>query len=258
MLCLVSLDQGLLHQGLLLDVLNLRLGQLRLGVRGPLLIGRHATVQHRRRGKSLDIRGSLEQEELLVVPLASSDVAALAVLEHGVVLGTEEVSNGVAVLIRAEGHDTVDAGHEGVATSKAQRVADVDDGAAGLGGDEAELLGSGRADLQAPLLGEEECQGGDIGVLLVADLLVLERVGRDVVHHGQGGGRGAVVAVGVLVAGGAGEAHRGGETREDRLGDDVGAGDGIAEDALVGVVLEDGGELGVLALDLVSGDLWGM
>lgn len=132
------------------------------------------------------------------MPLAGGDEATLAVGEHGVVLGAQEVGDRVAVLGRVVGHDPVDARLEGVVAREPERVADVDDGAALPGRDEPELLGSRRPHLQAPLLGEEQRQRADVRVLLVADVEVLRRIRWDVVHHGYGAGGGAVVAVRVL------------------------------------------------------------
>ena len=191
------------------------------------------------------------------MPLAGRDVAALGVGEHGLVLGTEEVGDRVAVLVGVEGHNTVDAGLHGVVGGEPEGITDVHDGAALLGGDEAELLGSGRADLEAPLVAEEEGKRRNVGVLLVADVLEVLScgIGGDVVHHGKGAGRGPVVAVHVLVPLGPGPAGAGGEGREDGLGNNVGARDGVLEDLELLAVLEDCGELGVVALDLVSGDL---
>lgn len=179
-------------------ILRLRLSRL------VLLL--HATQDHGARGQGLDLGRAREGEELLVVPLAGGDVAALAVGEHGVVLGAQEVGDGVAVLCGVQGHHAVDARLHRVAAGEAQRVAHVDDGHALLGLDEAELLSARGTHLQTPLLGEEEGQRADVGVLLVADVLG-RRVGRDVVHHGDGAGGRAVVAVRVLEARGAREAQ---------------------------------------------------
>lgn len=69
--------------------------------------------------------GAGEGEELLVVPLAGGDEAALGVGEEGVVLGAQEVGDGVAVLGVVVGDDAVDARLHRVARGEAQRVADV-------------------------------------------------------------------------------------------------------------------------------------
>lgn len=87
-----------------------------------------------------------------------------------------------------ERHDAVDAALELHAARKAQRVAHVDKGAAGLGRHEAHLsraAGTGRANLQTPLLAEEEGEGADVGVLLVPDAVLAGEFGGEVVHHGQ-------------------------------------------------------------------------
>lgn len=159
----------------------------------------HSTQDHRGRHVGQKLGRVGEGEELLVVPLASRDVPALAVGEHGRVLSPEEVRNRVAVLGRVERHNPVDARLHLVPACEAQRVADVDDGAAILGLHKPEFARTWRADLEAPLLGEEQGQRTDIGVLLVPDLLS-GRVGWDVVHHGEGGGGRAVVTVSVLEA----------------------------------------------------------
>lgn len=157
----------------------------------------HSTQNHRGRHVGQKLGRVGEGEELLVVPLASRDVPAFAVGEHGRVLGPEEVRDRVAVLGRIERHDPVDARLHLVPACEAQRVADVDDGAAILGLHKSELARTWRADLEAPLLGEEQGQRADIGVLLVPDLFG-GWVGRDVVHHGERGGGRAVVPVSVL------------------------------------------------------------
>lgn len=170
---------------------NLNRGHSRL----ILTILLHAAQDHALGSHSLPQLGVGEGLELLVVPLASRDRAALGVDEHGVVLGAEEVRHGVAVLLGVEGHDTVDAGLHLHARGEAQGVADVHERAVLLGLDETHLAGTagaGRTDLQAPLLGEEQRQGGDVGVLLVAHPVgVAELLLGQVVHHGEllwGGG----------------------------------------------------------------------
>ena len=55
-----------------------------------------------------------------------------------------------------------------------------------------------RTNLQTPLLAEEQSQRADIRVLLVSNLLARLWVRRNVVHHCQCAGRGAVVSVHVL------------------------------------------------------------
>lgn len=188
------------------------------------------------------------------MPLAGGDVPALTVGEHGRVLGAEEVGDRVAVLGRVERHDPVDARLHLVPAREAQRVAHVDDGAAVLGPDESELAGAGRADLEAPLLAEEQSQRADVGVLLVPDLLG-GRVGRDVVHHGEGGRGRAVVAVGVLKPGSTREAESRRERRQDGLRDDVAARNGILQDLDIWAVLDDAWQMGARLLDLVSSNL---
>lgn len=64
-------------------------------------------------------------------------------------------------------------------TGEAQRVADMNEGAARFGGDETHLTGTafaGRANLKTPLLAEEESQGADVSVLLVADAVLAGEV----------------------------------------------------------------------------------
>jgi hypothetical protein len=55
-----------------------------------------------------------------------------------------------------------------------------------------------RTNLQTPLLAEEQSKRANIRVLLVSNILVRHRIGRNVVHHCQCAGRGAVVSVHVL------------------------------------------------------------
>lgn len=219
-----------------------------------------------------------ESLELLVVPLSGSDGAALRVDEHGVVLGTQEVSDGVAVLSRVEWHNAVNAALELHVAGEAERVADVDEGAAGLGSDETHLTGTAgarRTDLQTPLLTEEKSQGADVSVLLVTDAVLASKLRGEVVHHGQlqifalvswvsirvshrttySGGGGTLVAVRVLEALGASEAHSGRQSRQDDLRDSVAAANGVLKNAQIAAVLDGSRDLGAVALDLVTGDL---
>lgn len=85
-----------------------------------------------------------------------------------------------------ERHDTVDAGLHLHAAGETQGVADVHECAAGLRGYETHFSGAAGAwgsDLESPLFGEEEGEGGDVCVLLVADFLVTGDVAGEVVHH---------------------------------------------------------------------------
>lgn len=125
------------------------------------------------------------------MPVLGGDIASLRVHEHGVVLGAEEVGDRVPVLGGVEGYDAVDARLELHAAGKAEGIADVDEGAVLLGLDEAHLEGaalSGGADLETPLVAEEEGEGADVGVLLVADLVLASDLSGEVVHHGESGG----------------------------------------------------------------------
>lgn len=85
-----------------------------------------------------------------------------------------------------EGDDTVDAGLHLHAAGKAKGVADVDEGAARFWCHKAHFAcaaGTWGSDLKAPLLAEEEGEGTDVSVLLVADLFVASNLGWKVVHH---------------------------------------------------------------------------
>lgn len=214
----------------------------------------HSTQDHGGRHVGEELRRVGEGEEFLVVPLASRDIPALAVGEHGRVLGPEEVGDRVAVLSWVEGHDPVDARLHLVPAREAQRVADVDNGATVLGLHEPELAGAWRADLEAPLLTEEQGQRADVGVLLVPDLLG-DRVGRNVVHHGERGGGWAVVAVSVLEPGTTCEPEPRRQRREDGLRDDVAACDRILQDLDVRAVLDVAGQVGAGLLDFISSNL---
>lgn len=158
------------------------------------------------------------------------------------------------MLGRVEGHDPVDARLHLVPAREAQRVADVDDGAALLGLHEPELAGARRPDLEAPLLAEEQGQRADVGVLLVPNVLV-DRVGGNVVHHGEGGGGRAVVAVSVLEPGSTREPEPRGQRRQDGLRDDVAARNAILQDLDVRAVLDHAGQVGARLLDFVSSNL---
>ena len=58
---------------------------------------------------SLHLRGSSESIEFLVVPLSSSDGSSAGIGELGLVLRAEEIGDGVSVLVRIQGNDSVDA-----------------------------------------------------------------------------------------------------------------------------------------------------
>jgi len=62
-----------------------------------------------------------------------------------------------------------------------------------------------RTDLQTPLLTEQQSQRADIRVLLVSNILVRNWIRRNVVHHSQRAGGGAVVSVHVFESCSAGE-----------------------------------------------------
>lgn len=158
------------------------------------------------------------------------------------------------MLGRVKGDDPVDARLHLVPAREAERVADVDNGAAVLGLHKPELAGAWRADLEAPLLAEEQSQRADVGVLLMSNLLS-DRVGRNVVHHGEGGGGRAVVAVSVLEPGSTCEAEPRRQRRQDGLRDDVAARNGILQDLEVRAVLDDFGHVGARLLDFVSSNL---
>lgn len=148
----------------------------------------HTSQDHRLGCHSLPQLRVGESLELLVVPLAGSNGTALRVDEHGVILGTEEVGNRVAVLSGVKGDDTVDAALELVAAGEAEGVTDMDESTSLLRGDEAHLLGTtlaGRADLETPLLAEEEGEGADVSVLLVTDAAGASKVRGKVMHHGE-------------------------------------------------------------------------
>lgn len=70
----------------------------------------------------------------------------------------------------------------------------------------------------------------------------------------RGSGR-TLVAVRVLEALGASETHSGRQSREDDLGDSVAAANGVLENAQITTVLDGSGDLGAVALDLVTRDL---
>lgn len=158
------------------------------------------------------------------------------------------------MLSRVEGHDPVDARLHLVPTCETQRVADIDDGAAILGLDKSELASPRRADLESPLLAEEQGQRADVGMLLVADVLV-DRIAWNVVHHGQGGGRRPVIAVSILESCSARESESRGQRRQNGLRDDVAARNGILQDLDIRAVLDYVGQMGAGLLDFVSSNL---
>ena len=170
-----------------------------------------------------------EGEELLVVPLSGGDISALAVGEHGLVLGAEEIGNRVAVLGRVEGDHPVDARLHLVPARKPKRVPNVDDGAPFLGLDKSKFPGSWWPDLEPPLFTEQEGERTDVGVLLVSDLLVNGRIGWNVMHHGKSCSGWPVVAVGILKTCSTGEAKSGGQSRENSFGDNVTPSNSILE-----------------------------
>ena len=69
----------------------------------------HTTQQQVAWCSSLHLGGSSEGIEFLVVPLSSSDGSSAGIGELGLVLGAEEVGDGVSVLVCVQWDDSVDA-----------------------------------------------------------------------------------------------------------------------------------------------------
>ena len=108
-----------------------------------------------------------------------------------------------------------------VAGEETERVADVDDGVAGLWSHVLPLvLLLGREDLQAPLLAEQECQRPNVGVFVVPAAFV-ECALLWVAEHGEGRSGGLVVAVRGFETGCAGEVERVRKGFQHRHGDEV-------------------------------------
>ena len=102
--------------------------------------------------------------------------------------------------------------------------------------------------MQAPLLAEEKSQGADVGVLLVADVGLAECLVREVVHHGQGGARRALVVVLVLEAPGALQVKTRGQAVEKDLGNGVAAANGVLQDPEIAAALDGLGDLGAVGV----------
>lgn len=181
---------------------------------------------------------------LFIVPLSSSDVAPLTILERGVHLRSEEVRKRVPLLGWIERHNLVDARIQLVARGKAQRVAHIDDSVAGTRLHELERCVGlvGRLHLEPPLLAKEQRQRANIRVLLVAAGVVLfALLAGYVAEHGERAVGFVPVAVVGLEAVFTSKTEGVAEAREHRLGDDVGAGGEVTHDLEVGVVVEDAG-----------------
>lgn len=153
-----------------------------------------------------------------------------------------------------EGHDPVDARLHLVPTREAQGVADVDDSAAVLGPDEPELASTWRANLEAPLLCEEQSQRADVSVLLMPDFMG-GGIRRNVVHHSKRGRGRAIVTVSVLEPCRTREPKSRRQRRQDGLCDDVAARNSILQDLDVRAILDVAGQVGAGLLDLVSSNL---
>lgn len=89
-------------------------------------------------------------------------------------------------------------------------------------------------------------------MLLVTDVTVLSRVGRDIVHHGQSACRRAVVAMQVFKARSTSKAERRRESCQNGFPHDVVARDGILKDLEITAILDVARNVRGLALNLIA------
>lgn len=153
---------------------------------------------------------------------------AIGIAELQPVFGTQEVRDRVAVLVAAHRDDAVQAGVEPLAGEETQRVSNVDDGMSVTWRDPVPLILARGLELETPLLSEEQSQGANVGVVVVACTLLVRLLG--VVQQDQRGVGGGIVAVVLLEAVVTGKVQNLGKRREERLVDEVGAADEAVEE----------------------------
>lgn len=112
-----------------------------------------------------------EDVKFEVMPAPRREVPpATAVPQHNVVGRPKEVRNGIPILRRVSRHrdHAMDGRQEPAPRQEPQRVANVDDGTSRARRHVEPALAAWQQDLQPALFGEQEGQGADVGVLVVA------------------------------------------------------------------------------------------
>ena len=152
-------------------------------------------------------------------PLPRGIHLALAIHKHRIVVRAEEVARRIPIpdLAASKRHHAMKCRAQALAGQEPERVGHVDDRVARARGDVLPGAGFGADDLQAPLWGEEERDGADVGVHVLAGFGGLEVFG--VVQEVEGGVGGFVVVVGAAQVARAFEVEGGGEEREDGFAD---------------------------------------
>ena len=140
-------------------------------------------------------------------------------LQHRIILRPQEIPNRVPIRLplRPDRHRAVHAAAEALPRQEPQRVRDVDDRGVLLGRDVLPRVGVLVEDLQPELRRQQQGQGAVVGVLVLAEELL---VGRALVaDQVQAAGGDGAVAVEGLEAGRGREGERVREAGEDLLGD---------------------------------------
>lgn len=177
---------------------------------------------------------------LLQVPVHSSPVLSSGIVELCIIVGPQEVCDRVPV-VRGERKYAVQCGAQLVAREEAQTIAHINNGVARSRSHEPPLVVPvcRAQDLEAPLLREEDGQGAQVRVHVLADFAGCF-VQRRVVEEEDGTLGGCVVAVGFVEILLALEAEAGGDAVEEDLGYEVALVLEFVEGLVV--LLHDGGE----------------
>ena len=95
---------------------------------------------------------------------------ARRVTESHIIIQAQEIRNTIPILVLPllERNDTMHNARQLSPRRETKTVADVDDGVAGPWFEEFPAFGLGRVELETPLSGEQEGEGTDVGVLVVA------------------------------------------------------------------------------------------
>ena len=112
-----------------------------------------------------------ENVEFEVMPAPRREIPpATTIPQHNVVGRPKEVRNGIPILrcVSRHRHHAMDGRQEPAPGQEPQRVANVDDGTSGARRHVEPALAAWQQDLQPALFGQQEGQGADVRVLVVA------------------------------------------------------------------------------------------